>query len=179
MPAYWQYSPSTATSVLSAVVGATAALTGFVVTASVLAVQMTTGTFSARYMRLWYRSWILKAVLTALIGTLTLSFTLLRHVEADSVPNLGVTLAGLLLFACVLLFVVFFDGFLHRMRPVAVAALVAAAGRKAFEDSVRISGRSGRPVPRHRGLPVIRGAGARRAQPSAPARSRRSTGRGS
>ena len=139
MPAYWQYSPSTATSVLSAVVGATAALTGFVVTASVLAVQMTTGTFSARYMRLWYRSWILKAVLTALIGTLTLSFTLLRHVEADSVPNLGVTLAGLLLFACVLLFVVFFDGFLHRMRPVAVAALVAAAGRKAFEDSVRIS----------------------------------------
>ena len=139
MPAYWQYSPSTATSVLSAVVGATAALTGFVVTASVLAVQMTTGTFSARYMRLWYRSWILKAVLTALIGTLTLSFTLLRHVEADSVPNLGVTMAGLLLFACVLLFVVFFDGFLHRMRPVAVAALVAAAGRKAFEDSVRIS----------------------------------------
>ena len=139
LPAYWDYSPSTATSVLSTVVAATAALTGFVVTASVLAVQMTTGTFSARYMRLWYRSWSLKAVLTALIGTLTLSFTLLRHVETDSVPNLGITAAGLLLFGCVLLFVVFFDGFLHRMRPVAVAALVAAAGRTAFEESVRIS----------------------------------------
>jgi uncharacterized membrane protein len=39
----------------------------------------------------------------------------------------------------VLLFVVFFDGFLHKMRPVAVAALVATAGRKAFEVSVQTS----------------------------------------
>jgi uncharacterized membrane protein len=121
------------------VVGATAALTGFVVTVSVLAVQMTTGTFSARYMRLWYRSPLLKWLLTALIGTLTLSFTLLRHVEERHVPDVGVTIVGTLLFACVLLFIVFFDGFLHRMRPVAVAATVAKAGRRAFEDAVRAS----------------------------------------
>ena len=47
-PSLWQYSPSTASAVLTAIVGATAALTGFVVTVTVLVVQMATGTFSAR-----------------------------------------------------------------------------------------------------------------------------------
>ena len=59
VPSYWTYSPSTASTVLSAIVGAMAALTGFVVTVTVLAVQMATGTFSARYMRLWYRDRVL------------------------------------------------------------------------------------------------------------------------
>ena len=48
LPAYWTYSPFTGSTVLSAIVGAMAALTGFVVTVTVLAVQMATGTFSAR-----------------------------------------------------------------------------------------------------------------------------------
>ena len=48
LPPYWQYTPSTASTVLTAIVSATAALLGFVVTVSVLGVQMTTGTFSAR-----------------------------------------------------------------------------------------------------------------------------------
>ena len=50
-PSLWQYSPSTASAVLTAIIGATAALTGFVVTVTVLVVQMATGTFSARIMR--------------------------------------------------------------------------------------------------------------------------------
>jgi uncharacterized membrane protein len=67
--------------VLAAVVGASVALTGFVVTVSVLIVQMATGTFSARYMRLFYRDAALKAVLAVLVGTMTFSYALLRHVE--------------------------------------------------------------------------------------------------
>ena len=55
LPTSLEYSASTATTLLSAVVGSTAALTGFVVTVSVLVVQMATSIFSARYMRLWYR----------------------------------------------------------------------------------------------------------------------------
>jgi len=38
--------------VLTTIVGATVGLTGFVVTVTVLAIQMATGTFSARYMRI-------------------------------------------------------------------------------------------------------------------------------
>ena len=137
LPASWEYSPSTASTVLAAIVGATAALTGFVVTVTVLVVQMATGTFSARYMRLWYRDRMLKATLAVLIGTLTFSFSLLRRVEQDYVPNLGVTVAGLLVVASLLLFLLFFDRFIHRLRPVAVTALVAEAGRRTFEESMR------------------------------------------
>jgi uncharacterized membrane protein len=131
-----QYSPSTASTMLATIVGAMAALGGFVITASVLGVQMATGNFSARYMRLWYRDGLLKATLATVFGTLTFSFALLRRVEDDFVPNLGVTLAGGLVAASLLLFVVFFDRFLHRMRPVAVASFVAHAGRRAFDEAV-------------------------------------------
>ena len=83
--------------VLTTIVGATVGLTGFVVTVSVLVVQMATGTFSARYMRLWYRDAVLKAVLAVLIGTIVFSFALLRRVEdPENVPNLGVSRVRLL-----------------------------------------------------------------------------------
>jgi Predicted membrane protein (DUF2254) len=65
-------------------------LAGFVVTVTVLAIQMATGTFSARYMRIWYRDRLLKAVLTVLAGTLTFSFSLLRQVSTTRAPNIGV-----------------------------------------------------------------------------------------
>jgi uncharacterized membrane protein len=132
LPVYWTYSPSTASTVLSAIVGSMAALTGFVVTVTVLAVQMATGTFSARYMRLWYRDRILKLLLALLVGTLAFSLALLKRVETNFVPNLGVTVAGFLVVASLLVFVVFLDRFLHRLRPVAVAALVARYARRDF-----------------------------------------------
>jgi uncharacterized membrane protein len=138
VPAYWTYSPSTASTVLSAIVGAMAALTGFVVTVTVLVVQMATGTFSARYMRLWYRDRLLKSTLAVLVGTLTFSFGLLRRIESNFVPNLGVTVAGALVVLSLILFLVFFDRFIHRLRPVAVAALVARSGRAAFSETSRL-----------------------------------------
>jgi uncharacterized membrane protein len=134
LPSIGTYSASTASTVLSAIVGATAALTGFVITVTVLVVQMATGTFSARYMRLWYRDRMLKATLAVLVGTLTFSFALLRRVESDFVPNTGVTIAGSLLVVSLLLFLLFFDRFIHRLRPVAVTKIVADAGRRTFED---------------------------------------------
>src|ERR1700704_198420 len=79
LPAYWQYSPSTASTVLATIVGAMVGLTGFVVTVSVLVVQTATSTFSPRYMRLWYRDRLLKTLLAVLVGTLTFSFALLRR----------------------------------------------------------------------------------------------------
>jgi uncharacterized membrane protein len=130
LPSSWEYSAGTAGTLLSTVAGAMVGLIGFVVTISVLVVQMATGTFSARYMRLWYRDPVLKAVLAWLFGTLTFSYSLLRQNEEGAVPNLGVTLAGAFVAVGVVLFLLFLDRFVHRLRPVAVAALVAAAGRQ-------------------------------------------------
>jgi uncharacterized membrane protein len=133
LPSYWTYSASTASTVLSAIVGAMAALTGFVVTVTVLAVQMATGTFSARYMRLWYRDRVLKILLALLVGTLAYSFALLQRIENNFVPDLGVSIAGLLVLSALLLFVFFLDRFIHRLRPVAVAMLVADYVHRGFE----------------------------------------------
>jgi Predicted membrane protein (DUF2254) len=70
--------------------------------------------------------------LVVLVETTTFSFALLRRIEGEDVPNLGVTVAGSLVLVGLILFLLFLDRFLHRMRPVAVAAFVAATGRRAF-----------------------------------------------
>jgi uncharacterized membrane protein len=146
VPNGWTYSADTALTVLTTIVGASVGLLGFVVTVSVLVVQMATGTFSARYMRLWYRDGVLKATLAVLMGTLAFSYTLLRRID-NTVPDLGVTMAGLLLGTGLVLFLIFLDRFLHRLRPVKVAELVARAGREALVGTVELAStrrRSGR-----------------------------------
>jgi hypothetical protein len=65
----------------------------------------------------------LAAVAGPLVGQVTLSFSLLRHVEDDAVPNVGVTVAGVAVAASLLLLLLYLDRFTHRLRPVAVAAL--------------------------------------------------------
>ena len=137
VPSNWAYSSSTASTVLSAIVGAVAALTGFVVTVTVLVVQMASGSFLPRTMRLWYRDPVLKGVLALLIGTLAYSFALLRRIESNFVPDLGVTLAGVLLIVGLVIFVLFLNRFVHLLRPVAVAALVAKAVRRSLDDDIR------------------------------------------
>jgi uncharacterized membrane protein len=134
LPEAWSYSAATATAVLSVLVGAMVALLGFVVTIGVLVVQMATGTLSPRYMRLWYRDLLQKVVLAILAGTLTFSFSLLRHIEDTSVPDVGVTLSGVLVSASLLLLLVYLNRFTHALRPVAVAATVADAGRRVFQS---------------------------------------------
>jgi len=135
LPATLTYSPATASTLLSAIVGSMAALTGFVVTVTVLVVQMLLSSFSARYMRLWYRDWMLKSLLALLVGTLAFSFALLRRVESNFVPNLGVSIAGGLVLVSLLGFVVFLNRYLHALRPVAVAVLVSGYLHRDFARS--------------------------------------------
>jgi uncharacterized membrane protein len=142
VPNYISYSSSTASTLLTAIVGAAAALTGFVVTVTALIVPMVIGTFSPRYMRLWYRDPLLKATLALLAGTLTFSFSLLRRIEPDFVPNAGVSAAGVLVVVSLMLFLFFFSRSMSRLRPVSVAALVARAGRAAFEQTRAVIERS-------------------------------------
>jgi uncharacterized membrane protein len=135
VPEAWRYSAATATSVLSVLVGAMVGLLGFVVTIGVLVVQMATGTLSPRFMRLWYADLLQKLVLATFAGTLTFSFSLLREVDEDPVPNIGVTVSGFLAVASLLLLLLYLNRFTHALRPVAVAALVAQAGRRVVEAS--------------------------------------------
>ncbi|WAZ26543.1 DUF2254 domain-containing protein [Streptomyces cinnabarinus] len=132
LPSGWQYSATTASGVLTAIVGAMVALLGFVVTIGVLVVQQATGTLSPRYMRLWYRDRLQKAVLATFTGTFAFAFSLLRSVESHSVPDLGVTLAGAAVAVSLVLLLVYLNRFTHSLRPVAIAELVAGMGESVF-----------------------------------------------
>ncbi|MGW7611204.1 DUF2254 domain-containing protein [Streptomyces sp. NPDC054766] len=136
VPKTWNYSASTASSVLSSVVGAMIALLGFVVTIGVLVIQQATGTLSPRYMRLWYRDRLQKAVLATFTGTFAFAYTLLRSIETDSVPNLGVTLAGVAVSVSLLLLLIYLNRFTHNLRPVAIADIVGRLGEQVLDHVV-------------------------------------------
>ena len=149
---FLQYSPETATAVVSATIAAVVSLTGFVVTVTVLGVQQATGIFSPRYMRLWYRDGRLKLVLAELVGTLMFSISVIRRIQPDAVPDISVSLAGLGLIG----------------RPAAVPAVLRpvpapdAAGRRGGPagrpGTRRLRGRGWRrrPVPTPRSSPAAR-----------------------
>jgi len=130
VPRFWHYEPSTIGSALTTIVGATVGLTGFVITVTVLGIQMATGTFSGRYMRLWVQDGLLKATLAALAVTLTFSYSLLRQLGTKPVPQIGVTAAGVLILLSLALFLIFFGRFILRLRPAAVARRVSQVARK-------------------------------------------------
>jgi uncharacterized membrane protein len=147
LPPAWSYSADIASSVLSAAAAAMIGLIGFVVTIGVLVVQMATGTLSPRFMRLWYRDRLQKMVLAAFTATFTFAFSLLRQVEADSVPDLGITLVGLAVAADLILLLLYFDRFVHALRPVAVAAAMTRAGLaiEAEQDGLVTTAEPGEP----------------------------------
>ncbi|MER7819724.1 DUF2254 domain-containing protein [Streptomyces sp. NPDC096153] len=157
VPEEWRYSPSTASSVLSSIVGAMVALLGFVVTIGILVVQQATGTLSPRYMRLWYRDRLQKAVLATFTGTFAFAFSLLRSIETDFVPDVGVTLAGAAVAVSLVLLLMYLNRFIHNLRPVAIAALVSRAGRRVLRQGVLLA-ESG----------ALRGADGTRAPPGGP-----------
>ncbi|MFE2015848.1 DUF2254 domain-containing protein [Streptomyces sp. NPDC059491] len=132
LPGDWRYSATTASGVLTAIVGAMVALLGFVVTIGVLVVQQATGTLSPRYMRLWYRDRLQKGVLATFTGTFAFAFSLLREIESDSVPDTGVTLAGVAVGVSLVLLLVYLNRFTHNLRPVAIAELVGRMGEDVF-----------------------------------------------
>ncbi|MEQ8145212.1 DUF2254 domain-containing protein [Streptomyces sp. OP7] len=141
IPTGWRYTATTATGVLTAIVGAMVALLGFVVTIGVLVVQQATGTLSPRYMRLWYRNRLQKAVLSLFAGTFAFAFTLLRRIGPGTVPDLGVTLAGLAVAVSLVMLLVYLNRFVHDLRPVAIADRVRRTGLRVLGTSLQAQGR--------------------------------------
>jgi hypothetical protein len=114
----WRYTAETASDMLTAIVGAMVGLLGFVVTISVLVVQMATSTLSPRFMRLWYRDRLQKLVLACFVGTVTFAYSLHRAIREGSVPSVGVTLAGVAFGVSLILLLLYLDRFVHNLRPV-------------------------------------------------------------
>ena len=79
-----------------------------------------------------------QGTLALLAGTLAFSFSLLRRVETNFVPDIGVTVAGVLVAAGLVLFLLFFNRFVHRLRPVAVAEIVARQLQRSLRDVIAL-----------------------------------------
>ncbi|MET8897466.1 DUF2254 domain-containing protein [Streptomyces albogriseolus] len=141
IPTGWRYTAASATGVLTAIVGAMVALLGFVVTIGVLVVQQATSTLSPRYMRLWYRNPLQKAVLSLFAATFAFAFTLLHRIGPDTVPDLGVTLAGLAVAVSLVMLLVYLNRFVHDLRPVAIADRARRTGLRVLGVSVQAQGR--------------------------------------
>ena len=177
LPPEWSYSADTANSVLSAAAAAMVGLIGFVVTIGVLVVQMATGTLSPASCGCGTGTGC-RSSSSRRSRPLHLLFALLRHVESDSVPDLGITLVGLAVGIDLILLLLYFDRFVHALRPVAVAAAMAHAGlaiaaaetasrrrrARATTGRARSAGRAGPGAPlgrhpgrRHRGPRPVRG----------------------
>jgi uncharacterized membrane protein len=140
LPEVWQFSSSTASTFLSILAGASVSLIGFVITVSVLVVQISMANLTPRSLRIWYRDPILKAVLAILTGTFMFTFAELRRITPEQVPNVGVIVAGFGQVVSILVFLLFLDRFLHQLRPVKVAEVTSevakniVAGSAAFQD---------------------------------------------
>lgn len=157
VPRGLQYTPATATTVLSTIAGAMVGLLGLVVTIGVLVVQQATSTLSPRFMRLWYRQRLQKVVLGTFAATFAFAFGNLRRIEEEEVPDIGVTGAGLLCAASLVLLLLYLDYFVHHLRPVSVAERVAAAGVAALAAGRRTPGlRPGGSPTVPAGEPVLR-----------------------
>lgn len=154
LPGPWQYSPQTASGVLTAIVGAMVGLLGFVVTIGVLVVQQATGMLSPRFMGLWYRDRLQKAVLALFAGTFTFAFSLLRRVEEGFVPDIGVAAAGIAVAASLGMLLIYLDRFTHYLRPVAAARRVSRRGQDVLASNAGL--------PRASGLERSAGPGAAR-----------------
>ena len=135
LPEVWQFSSSTASTFLSVLAGASVSLIGFVITVSVLVVQISMANLTPRSLRIWYRDPMLKAVLAVLTGTFMFTFAEIRRITPDQVPNVGVIVAGFAQVASILMFLLFLDRFIHRLRPVSVAETAAEAAKEVVATS--------------------------------------------
>jgi uncharacterized membrane protein len=140
LPEVWQFSSSTASTFLSVLAGASVSLIGFVITVSVLVVQISMANLTPRSLRIWYRDPMLKAVLAVLTGTFMFTFAEIRRITPDQVPNVGVIVAGFAQVASILMFLLFLDRFIHRLRPVSVADTAARAAKEIVATSPAFRG---------------------------------------
>ncbi len=150
-----RYSPEAARSLLGALASGMIAFTGFVFSILLLAVQFGSSQFSPRMLRRFLRDWTTKVALGFFIATFLFSLLELRYVgtadDPDLVPNMGITVAIVLLLASMLMFLRLIHRTTARLRVAAVVRELGKDGRKtidrAYPDPAPAEGEAGSPAP--------------------------------
>ena len=127
------FSPEGARSVLGALVGSMLTFIVFVLSATLIVVQLASGQSTPRVVALVLAKPGVKFALGTLTFTYTYTLAALSRIE-DRVPDLHVSVAVALNLACIVVFLFFVQRLSSDLRPAALIQLVADHARRVFED---------------------------------------------
>lgn len=127
------YTPDGARAVLGALAGSMLSFIVFVLSATLIVVQLAAGQMTPRVIALVFALPLVKITLASFTFTLTYTLAALARVE-ERVPDLHVGVAVWLNLACIVGFFVFAQRLSAALRPSTMLALVAGRGRAVIAD---------------------------------------------
>ncbi len=127
------FTPSTAGTLLSAIVGASMSLTGFMLTILVLVVQISGSTYSPRTLMFVFRNQELKLSLAFFTGTMTFAFFSMGEITETSANDLSVIVCAVMFLFSVLFFLHTLSQLMHGIRPSNLADQVITTGRNVID----------------------------------------------
>ena len=119
---------------LSTIAAAMITFTGLVFSITIVALQLASGQFSPRVMRAFLRDNAGKVALATFVATFSFAFTVMRSTQADAVPGISVTLAIVLVFASIGVFIHYINHTAHSIRASAIIESVASETRSTIVD---------------------------------------------
>lgn len=131
--------PEGARSVLSTIASAMISVTGLVFSITIVVMQLASGQFTPRVLATFVRSRVVQSTLGVFIGTFVYALVVLRSVEGGAggeafVPKIAVTLALLLVLACVGLFLAFIHEVVTTIQVDLVVVTIGDAAHRAVDD---------------------------------------------
>jgi uncharacterized membrane protein len=127
------FSPDGARAVLGALAGSMLTFIVFVLSATLIVVQLASGQSTPRVIALVLESPGIKFALAVLTFTYAYTLAALGRVE-DRVPDLHVSLAVFLSLACIVVFLMFVQRLATDLRPASLIRLVADRARQVFDQ---------------------------------------------
>lgn len=131
--ALFRYTPDGARAVLGTLVGSMLTFIVFVLSATLIVVQLASGQLTPRVIALVLAKPGVKVALGTLTFTYTYTLAALGRVE-DRVPDLHVGVAVFLNLLCIVVFFLFVQRLSVGLRPASLTLLVADRGREAIEE---------------------------------------------
>lgn len=140
-------SQGAATALLATIAGAMITFTGFVFAVLLLVVQFASGQLTPRVLRIAFRDRLTQVALGVFVGSFIYSLYVLEEVSEESVPELSLGVAVLLVLLSVVLFIALLSRVAGRLRAPQIADRVASDGLKSIRASCRRIQHAGTPRP--------------------------------
>lgn len=143
--------PASARSFLSSITSAMISVTGLVFSITIVALQLAAGQFSSRVMRSFLRDGTIKLTFGVFVATFTYTMVLQRSVRGTGVggfvPQLGVSVAFLLVLASVTIFVVYINHIANAIRIANIVDRIGDDTRAVLEVRHPTTSRPNPPLP--------------------------------